>query len=107
MTPVLKVLITKKLCLLFEESLNLTKLIVYLKRQLEDYVKQFEVPVRILRLGKRLGLIQARLLGTENAKGQVFTFLDSHCECNEGWLQPLLDRIAGDRYYHISITKYN
>ncbi len=70
---------------------------MYLRRQLEDYVNQLEVPVRVMRLGKRSGLIRARLIGSANAKGQVLTFLDSHCECNEGWLEPLLDRIAEDR----------
>jgi polypeptide N-acetylgalactosaminyltransferase len=84
----------------------INSLIVYLRRQLEDYVNQFEVPVRVMRLGKRSGLIRARLLGSANAKGQVLIFLDSHCECNEGWLEPLLDRIAEDRSNQIDIYIY-
>ncbi|RWS25835.1 polypeptide N-acetylgalactosaminyltransferase 13-like protein, partial [Leptotrombidium deliense] len=70
---------------------------VYLRRQLEDYVSKLECSVRILRQGHRLGLIQARLLGVSQAKGDVIVFLDSHIECNEGWLEPLLARIVEDR----------
>nr|WBW70139.1 venom protein [Lampona murina] len=69
----------------------------YLGRQLEEYVAKLPVPVKVLRTVKRSGLIRARLQGAAAATGQVITFLDAHCECTVGWLEPLLDRIAEDR----------
>ncbi|XP_076328359.1 polypeptide N-acetylgalactosaminyltransferase 5-like isoform X2 [Tachypleus tridentatus] len=69
----------------------------YLKQLLEDYVSKLEVPVKVLRTGKRSGLIRARLQGAAETKGQIITFLDAHCECTEGWLVPLLARIAEDK----------
>ncbi|XP_076607488.1 polypeptide N-acetylgalactosaminyltransferase 10-like [Chaetodon auriga] len=68
----------------------------HLKAALEEYMTRMP-KVRILRTKKREGLIRTRLLGAAAAKGEVITFLDSHCEANINWLPPLLDRIAQNR----------
>ncbi|CAL1533307.1 unnamed protein product [Lymnaea stagnalis] len=65
----------------------------HLKKPLEDYVAKLGV-VKITRTKQREGLIRARLAGFAVATADVVTFLDSHCECTQGWLEPLLDRIA-------------
>ena len=70
----------------------------YLGKKLEDYVAKLPVIVKVLRTEKRSGLIRARLLGAKYVTGQVITFLDAHCECTEGWLEPLLARIVQNRY---------
>ncbi|XP_029994606.1 polypeptide N-acetylgalactosaminyltransferase 6 [Sphaeramia orbicularis] len=65
----------------------------HLKSQLEEFVSQLKV-VRVVRQLERKGLITARLLGASIAQGEVLTFLDAHCECFHGWLEPLLSRIV-------------
>lgn len=59
-------------------------------------MRQFK-KVKILRMPRREGLVRARLRGAEISQGDVLTFLDSHCEATEGWIEPLLARIAQNR----------
>ena len=46
-----------------------------------------------------------RLLGAKAAKGAVITFLDAHCECTEGWLEPLLAEIGLEIFLRKSLPQ--
>ncbi|KAL3832575.1 hypothetical protein ACJMK2_024208 [Sinanodonta woodiana] len=65
----------------------------HLKQPLNEYVSML-AKVSLIRLMERSGLTRARIKGFDASSGEVAIFLDSHCEATEGWLEPLLDRIA-------------
>lgn len=71
----------------------------FLKAPLEKYVAETwpDGVVRVVRTSERSGLIRAKVAGGRAATGEVLVFLDSHCEANTGWLEPLLARIAESR----------
>lgn len=55
----------------------------HLKVPLERYLARWP-HVKLLRAPKRMGLVHARIMGTEAASAPVLVFLDSHCECAQG-----------------------
>ncbi|CAB1320586.1 unnamed protein product [Coregonus sp. 'balchen'] len=68
----------------------------HLKSVLSEYVSRLE-GVRLVRSTWRLGVAGCRSLGAARAVGEALVFMDSHCECHRGWLEPLLERVAQDR----------
>ncbi|KAK7009295.1 polypeptide N-acetylgalactosaminyltransferase 1 [Biomphalaria glabrata] len=70
-----------------------------LKNSLEEYIDEHfpQGLVRLVRIPVRSGLIQARMRGCHEAKGDVLIFFDSHMEVNIDWLEPLLTEIAKNK----------
>lgn len=67
----------------------------HLSSRLTEYASRIS-KIRLVRLQSRRGASYARHLGASFATGDVLVFLDSHCECTKGWLEPLLSHVAQD-----------
>ncbi|NXJ64932.1 GLT15 acetylgalactosaminyltransferase, partial [Rostratula benghalensis] len=67
-----------------------------LKSALSEYISKLD-GVKLIRSNRRLGVIRGRMLGAARATGDVLVFMDSHCECQKGWLEPLLARLSSNR----------
>ena len=84
-------LLLKEIILVDDKS-DMAHLGADLDRDVAGYAK-----TKLLRLQNRSGLIRAKVHGAKAALGDVVLFLDSHCEVNDGYLEPLLDRIYRNR----------
>lgn len=72
-----------------------------LQLQLRDYLALLPNVV-LKRTTGRVGVIVGRQIGASMAVGSVLVFLDAHCECTTGWLEPLLDRIRQDETHVVT-----
>jgi len=63
-----------------------------LGQELQDAVDTMP-KVRLIRQKERKGLMVTRMTGVLESVSQVLTFLDSHIEATDGWLEPLLERV--------------
>eukprot|EP00457_Paulinella_chromatophora_P004346 gb/GEZN01004358.1/.p1 GENE.gb/GEZN01004358.1/~~gb/GEZN01004358.1/.p1 ORF type:complete len:543 (+),score=71.73 gb/GEZN01004358.1/:56-1684(+) len=50
--------------------------------------------VRVIENRPSLGLMKCRMRGSEETSSPSFVVLDSHIECNVGWLEPLLQALS-------------
>ncbi|XP_019743055.1 polypeptide N-acetylgalactosaminyltransferase 11 isoform X2 [Hippocampus comes] len=80
--------------ILVDDHSELTELSEDLERLVRE---QLPRNVKLLRNQRREGLIRGRMIGAQHATGEVLVFLDSHCEVNRAWLQPLLAAIRAQR----------
>lgn len=69
----------------------------WLQQPLDDYLKLLPAKIKLRRMPERQGLMATRTEGARIASAETVTFLDSHIEVNEGWLEPLMNRIKQDR----------
>ncbi|KAF4752416.1 hypothetical protein FOZ63_031968, partial [Perkinsus olseni] len=65
---------------------------------LESLTSEQKAKIRILRLPEREGLIRAKIIGADSARGTYILFLDGHCRVVPGYMQSMINMIANNGY---------
>ncbi|KAG7327207.1 hypothetical protein KOW79_008813 [Hemibagrus wyckioides] len=77
-----------------------------LKEKLQDFVEEMNAKrpgfIKMVRHQKQEGLIRSRVSGWRAATAPVVALFDAHVEFNNGWAEPILQRIKEDRTRIIS-----
>lgn len=67
-------------------------------KHLDEHLAQLPAGlIKHVRRNVHNGIVGARIRGAQEATHPIIVFLDSHSEVTTGWLEPLVERIHGDR----------
>lgn len=80
--------------ILVDDFSDLPELEFHLQGELHSQLKYDNL--HYIRNTQRQGLIRSRVIGANEAKGDVLIFLDSHIEVNQQWAEPLLRLIQAE-----------
>ena len=61
--------------------LCLVLILAALKQPLDKHIERWNGLVKLYRTGRRVGLIEARMIGAQKSTGDAIVILDAHCEC--------------------------
>ncbi|KAF0989696.1 hypothetical protein HZS_3402 [Henneguya salminicola] len=78
--------------ILVDDHSNMNHLI----ENLDTFSLSYGGLIKVVRSPEHEGLIRARIMGAKEATGKYLVFLDSHCEANVEWLEPLIYPITLD-----------
>eukprot|EP00929_Paragymnodinium_shiwhaense_P014371 TRINITY_DN122276_c0_g1_i1.p1 TRINITY_DN122276_c0_g1~~TRINITY_DN122276_c0_g1_i1.p1 ORF type:complete len:595 (+),score=125.01 TRINITY_DN122276_c0_g1_i1:67-1851(+) len=67
------------------------------KEQIRVFKEKHGDVVKFIEIEKHLGLAPAKVVGAKASTAEIVAFLDSHCEVNIGWYEPLAAAIQKDR----------
>ncbi|EER03844.1 UDP-N-acetyl-D-galactosamine:polypeptide N-acetylgalactosaminyltransferase T4, putative [Perkinsus marinus ATCC 50983] len=65
---------------------------------LQSLTPEQKAKIRILRLPQREGLIRAKIIGADSARGTYILFLDGHCRVVPGYMQSMINMITSNGY---------
>lgn len=75
----------------------------YLYEPLQSYIDEHfpDLKFETINLKRRVGLMQARVIGAEAAKSDFLFIMEPHCEMTYNWLPPLIEPLLQD---HRTVT---